>query len=42
MTIFEEPKIEVIRLNPDDIITSSGCGGPGCTNDTEESEPIGV
>ena len=33
---YEKPKVEVIRLEADDVIRTSGCSG--CPNETEEME----
>ena len=40
MTIFEEPKIEVIRLDPDDIITESNCGQGEGDNEVEAEQNL--
>lgn len=41
MKRFDDPILEVVRLNANDIIVTSGenCGGGICPNDTEE-DPV--
>ena len=42
MKRFDDPILEVVRLNANDIIVTSGesCGGAACTSDTEEDEGL--
>lgn len=36
MKKYEEPIIDIIRLDANDIIYTSGCTGPGSGSDTED------
>ena len=36
MKYYEEPSVELVKLDLSDIIVTSGCGGAGCPNEGEE------